>query len=98
VKLPANRSRCATGSAPSQGSAKNADELAFLQSVISSDETSSGLKSKAGAKAAPHDDEEPKRPAPKGSSKKTVKCTDCGTLNLPTEWYCEMCGAELTAL
>jgi len=27
-----------------------------------------------------------------------VKCADCGTLNLPTEWYCENCGAELTAL
>ncbi len=37
-------------------------------------------------------------PPAKGSSKKSVKCTDCGTLNLPTEWYCENCGAELTAL
>ncbi|MDH3569582.1 MAG: zinc ribbon domain-containing protein, partial [Gemmatimonadota bacterium] len=37
-------------------------------------------------------------PPAKGSSTKSVKCTDCGTLNLPTEWYCEKCGAELTAL
>jgi hypothetical protein len=29
---------------------------------------------------------------------KSLKCKDCGTLNLPTEWYCEQCGAELSAL
>lgn len=29
---------------------------------------------------------------------KTLKCKDCGTMNLPTEWYCENCGAELAAL
>jgi hypothetical protein len=78
---------------------KSADELAFLRSVISSDDATSNLKGKAGVAATAQDeDDEPRRPAPKGSAKKTVKCTDCGTLNLPTEWYCEMCGAELTAL
>lgn len=77
--------------------AANTDELAFLKSVISSDQTAGSLKGKAGTAAA-EKEEEPRRPAPRGSSKKTVKCTDCGTLNLPTEWYCEMCGAELTAL
>jgi hypothetical protein len=25
---------------------------------------------------------------------KTLKCGECGTLNRPTEWYCERCGAE----
>lgn len=35
--------------------------------------------------------------APAGSVK-TLKCGDCGTLNRPTEWYCERCGAELAAL
>jgi hypothetical protein len=29
---------------------------------------------------------------------KTLKCQECGTLNYPTEWYCERCGAELAAL
>jgi len=29
---------------------------------------------------------------------KTLKCRECGTMNLPTEWYCESCGAELAAL
>lgn len=29
---------------------------------------------------------------------KTLKCNECGSLNYPTEWYCERCGAELAAL
>jgi len=35
---------------------------------------------------------------PKKAAAKTLKCTECGTMNLPTEWYCERCGAELAAL
>lgn len=31
-------------------------------------------------------------------AQKTLKCAECGTLNRPTEWYCERCGAELAAL
>lgn len=27
---------------------------------------------------------------------KTLKCGECGTMNYPSEWYCERCGAELT--
>jgi hypothetical protein len=27
---------------------------------------------------------------------KSLKCRECGTMNLPTEWYCEKCGAELS--
>jgi hypothetical protein len=27
---------------------------------------------------------------------KSLKCKECGTMNLPTEWYCEKCGAELS--
>jgi hypothetical protein len=29
---------------------------------------------------------------------KTLKCSDCGAMNYPTEWYCERCGAELASL
>ena len=28
---------------------------------------------------------------------KSLKCGECGTLNHPTEWYCERCGGELAA-
>ena len=29
---------------------------------------------------------------------KTLKCQECQTMNYPTEWYCERCGAELAAV
>jgi hypothetical protein len=29
---------------------------------------------------------------------KTLKCSECGAMNYPTEWYCERCGAELASL
>ncbi len=35
---------------------------------------------------------------PSQAAPKTLKCGECGTLNRPTEWYCERCGAELAAL
>jgi hypothetical protein len=31
-------------------------------------------------------------------SARTLKCSDCGAMNYPTEWYCERCGAELASL
>lgn len=93
---------------------RGTDEMAFLRSVISGARSAAGLSGKrkdeddlaaiaekdqadqlGTAGVGPVDEA---RPPAKGSSKKSVKCTDCGTLNLPTEWYCEKCGAELTAL
>ena len=29
---------------------------------------------------------------------KTLRCQECGTMNYPTEWYCERCGGELATL
>ncbi|MEO8564323.1 MAG: hypothetical protein ABI601_19770 [bacterium] len=29
---------------------------------------------------------------------KSLKCGECGSMNYPTEWYCERCGAELASL
>lgn len=37
------------------------------------------------------------RGAATGDQQKTLRCTECGTMNLPTEWYCERCGGELAA-
>jgi hypothetical protein len=34
----------------------------------------------------------------RGGNSKTLKCAECGSMNRPTEWYCERCGAELAAL
>lgn len=54
-------------------------------------------------RAADEDEEEPSgplgRPTPRTSQAiKTLKCQECGSMNYPTEWYCERCGGELAAL
>ncbi len=37
-------------------------------------------------------------PTPRSSEAvRSLKCQECGTLNYPTEWYCERCGGELAA-
>ncbi|MGH7654370.1 MAG: hypothetical protein ACREN6_06870, partial [Gemmatimonadaceae bacterium] len=61
----------------------------------------------AGGSSGPRatDDERPGRPSatfgkltPRTSEAiKSLKCQECGTLNFPTEWYCERCGGELAA-
>ncbi|HEX3867726.1 MAG TPA: Ran-binding zinc finger domain-containing protein [Gemmatimonadaceae bacterium] len=40
----------------------------------------------------------PNRPSAAIEQSKTLKCSECGAQNYPTEWYCERCGAELAAL
>ena len=37
------------------------------------------------------------RDADAGGQAKTLRCGECGTMNYPTEWYCERCGGELAA-
>lgn len=53
----------------------------------------------------PHDPEDDEPPSALGratsrntQSIKTLKCGECGSMNYPTEWYCERCGGELAAL
>src|SRR5512135_1092617 len=81
------------------------DELAFLKSVAGDDRRAAPRRS--GETAPPEAPPEPavSTGAPQPSAKpgqasqaKTLKCGECGTLNRPTEWYCERCGAELAAL
>jgi hypothetical protein len=38
------------------------------------------------------------RPSSATEQTKSLKCSECGGMNYPTEWYCERCGAELAAL
>ena len=87
------------------------DELAFLKSVTDAENLSSATgrtrssgsfpkaaepsESKSAAPSAPDAKE---RPSNQGTAPKTLKCGECGTLNRPTEWYCERCGAELATL
>ncbi len=41
---------------------------------------------------------EPSASAEDDAATKTLRCKACGTMNLPTEWYCAQCGAELAAV
>jgi hypothetical protein len=40
----------------------------------------------------------PANEQPLGVVGRTLRCGECGAMNRPLEWYCEKCGAELTAL
>jgi len=74
----------APASSPAAADADPFDDLAFLRSVT---ETSPGGSSQS-ARGATSAGTEPQ---------KTLRCTECGTMNFPTEWYCERCGGELAA-
>jgi hypothetical protein len=72
------------------------DELAFLRSVsLDAAPPSARLTPHPAPNAAGMMDKEDR---PSQTTVKTLKCGECGTLNRPTEWYCERCGAELAAL
>ncbi len=70
---------------------KKADELDFLKSVT--EETPAGDPIKQAA-----DQSSPASGGDSANQAKTLKCTECGAMNRPTEWYCEVCGAELASL
>jgi len=81
------------------------DEMAFLKSV--SDEEPSRMAgrrtSNPGMPAvttttAPSASSAAPAPSKASGVAKTLKCGECGTLNRPTEWYCERCGAELAGV
>lgn len=76
------------------------DELAFLRSVTDSEPAPA---TQPAAPAPAQTATAPQRIAPlapngAAASNRTLKCTECQTMNRPTEWYCERCGAELSAL
>ena len=80
------------------------DELAFLKSVADEPKPAPGRRaSNPGAGAPQASRAVETAPAPSGKAgapgvAKTLKCGECGTLNRPTEWYCERCGAELAGI
>ena len=78
---------------PAPATQGNDDELAFLRSVnveIEAPSRTPGTSQPAGTS------EVEVRQGP--TAAKTLKCSECGSLNRPTEWYCERCGAELAAV
>jgi hypothetical protein len=83
-----------------------ADELAFLKSVTGDAPQRKVIPVRKSGEGAPAAVEAPATVPPdtdgettgRSTQQKTLKCGECGTLNRPTEWYCERCGAELAAL
>ncbi len=76
------------------------DELAFLKSVTEDDRTPSPGRA-SGAQYQPDEAQDATPHAPLDENapvEKTLKCKECGTMNVATEWYCENCGAELAAM
>jgi hypothetical protein len=77
------------------------DELAFLKSVSEDDKNAPSPRRASGAQFQPVDPQNATPVAPANEDAevvKTLKCRECGTMNVATEWYCESCGAELAAL
>ncbi|HLZ44578.1 MAG TPA: hypothetical protein VKQ05_02775 [Gemmatimonadales bacterium] len=77
------------------------DELAFLKSVTEDDKNAPSPRRASGAQYQIDDPQDATPTAPVDEDapvEKTLKCRECGTMNLATEWYCESCGAELAAL
>jgi hypothetical protein len=104
----------AAGAVPPSRPVAPVDELAFLKSVtgeqaprkVAPRKSDSGqmraidVAQEPPAVAVDSQSEEAAPAARPGAATnvKTLKCGECGTLNRPTEWYCERCGAELAAL
>lgn len=98
---------------PRRETAPPADEMAFLKSVSEEERKPAAPRrpSNPGAGSQPHSGSRAVETAPPPSAPgagggktaaptgaKTLKCSECGTLNRPTEWYCERCGGELAGL
>jgi septal ring factor EnvC (AmiA/AmiB activator) len=99
----AERSRYAPKAPQAEPAAAPVDELAFLKSVGDEEPRAPRRPSNPGM-AVPsvgRAQEPAVQTVPtvsKAGVAKTLKCGECGTLNRPTEWYCERCGAELAGV
>ncbi len=90
---PARTIRFPTQQPPAtEPAAPGVDEMTFLKSVTLDSPAS---RERSAAEQRPNPASARAR-SPNAS--KTLKCAECGSMNKPTEWYCERCGAELAAL
>ncbi|MGH7497788.1 MAG: hypothetical protein ACREL3_02940 [Gemmatimonadales bacterium] len=93
---------------PAPAAAPPGDELAFLKSVSEEERKPAQRRpsNPGGGHSASRAVETSASPSQGGAAgktatptgAKTLKCGECGTLNRPTEWYCERCGGELAGL
>jgi hypothetical protein len=110
---PKERGTAATPQPRRSGKPEPLDELAFIKSVTEDEKGAAPSPKRAsGSQYQPNSqlitplpppELPPALPLPQplepdAEDPKPLKCRDCGTMNLPTEWYCEQCGAELAAV
>ncbi|HKG92730.1 MAG TPA: hypothetical protein VKA84_12590 [Gemmatimonadaceae bacterium] len=91
------------GAVPTGGPLKRTTSPS-LHRMATPDASSAGV----GASPSQPKEEAPRRPTydsmpsilrgMQPQQEKTLKCQECGTMNYPTEWYCEKCGGELAAM
>jgi hypothetical protein len=80
---------------------EDADAESLLSSIQGPPKPDKPLTPKANPLAANVTEQNPIILTPQGGGPerhKTLKCGECGVMNYPTEWYCERCGAELSAI
>lgn len=80
---------------PPSNTADPFDDLAFLRSVIDPGGSPDVVPPAPAASSSSAASSSARQVG--GEPQKTLRCTECGTMNLPTEWYCERCGGELAA-
>jgi hypothetical protein len=95
-------------SAPKSGAGRSeresfGDELAFLKAVADEKQPAPPRRRASGPVKGPDveklaDQQMVGQSRPSTVNQRTLKCGECGAMNLPTEWYCDRCGAELAAL
>ena len=77
------------------------DELAFLKSVTDDTKSAPSPQRASGAQYQIDENATPDAPTDAEAEiepEETLKCRECGTMNVATEWYCKNCGGELAAL
>jgi len=84
-----------TGAAPS---ARRASGAQFQPTIPSDPPRAAAPPSQRAANPVPA----PIVPDPSAAGdeevERTLRCKQCGTMNLPTEWYCGQCGVQLDAV
>jgi len=84
-----------TGAAPSARRASGAQ----FQPVIPSDPPRAAVPpSQRAANPVPAPIVPDPSAAGEEEAARTLRCKECGTMNLPTEWYCGQCGGQLDAV
>lgn len=82
---------------PTAGGDLGADDLAFLEELDRAigGGSSAGAAGGGGASATPTPPPPPAQPAAAGAKAEPLLCKECGAINEPHSWYCEICGSEL---